>query len=61
MAEAVTRQVRIAAVGDLHYGRTSQGLLKPVATAVRRAKADVLVLSGDLTDYGLADEASVSQ
>src|SRR5262245_38140306 len=55
---AVTRSIRIAAVGDLHYGRASAGMVKPVATAVRRVNADVLVLCGDLTDYGLVDEAT---
>jgi Icc-related predicted phosphoesterase len=54
----MTPSIRIAAVGDLHYGRGSAGLLKPVAAAVRRARADVLVLCGDLTDYGLVEEAT---
>ena len=55
----VTRTVRLAAVGDLHYGRGSQGMLKPLAAAVRRANADILVLCGDLTDYGMPDEATL--
>jgi Icc-related predicted phosphoesterase len=50
--------VRIAAVGDLHYGKTSQGSLKPLAAAVRRAEAHILLLCGDLTDYGLPEEAA---
>jgi Icc-related predicted phosphoesterase len=54
----MTRTVRLAAVGDLHYGRASVGMLKPLAAAVRRVNADVLVLCGDLTDYGLVDEAA---
>jgi Icc-related predicted phosphoesterase len=54
----MNRSIRIAAVGDLHYGRTSGGTLKPLAAAVRRVKADVLVLCGDLTDFGLVDEAT---
>lgn len=49
--------VRIAAVGDLHYGKTSQGSLQLLAAALSTANADVLVLCGDLTDYGLPDEA----
>jgi Icc-related predicted phosphoesterase len=50
--------VRIAAVGDLHCTRTSQGTLQPIfAEAMDRA--DVLVLCGDLTDYGLPEEAHV--
>jgi Icc-related predicted phosphoesterase len=49
--------VRIAAVGDLHYGRTStQGSLHPLFAQISEV-ADILVLAGDLTDYGLPDEA----
>jgi Icc-related predicted phosphoesterase len=50
--------VRLAAVGDLHYARTSRGMLQPIVTAVTRVEADILVLAGDLTDYGLPDEAA---
>lgn len=49
--------VRLAAIGDLHYGKTSQGLLQPIASAVAAAQADVLALCGDLTDYGQPEEA----
>jgi Icc-related predicted phosphoesterase len=48
--------IRIAAMSDVHYSRTSQGLLQGVFSQVAE-RADVLVLAGDLTDYGLADEA----
>lgn len=49
--------VRIAAIGDLHYGRTAvQGSLQPLFAQITES-ADVLLLCGDLTDYGLADEA----
>jgi Icc-related predicted phosphoesterase len=50
--------VRLAAVGDLHYGKGSRGHLQHLFTAVTRAEADVLLLLGDLTDYGLAEEAA---
>jgi Icc-related predicted phosphoesterase len=50
--------VRLAAVGDLHYGKGSRGSLQALFTAVTRAEADILLLLGDLTDYGLADEAA---
>jgi Icc-related predicted phosphoesterase len=50
--------VRIAAVSDVHYGKHSQGTLQPLFTQIAE-RADVLVLPGDLTDYGLADEARV--
>jgi Icc-related predicted phosphoesterase len=49
--------VRIAALGDLHYSRTSaQGSLQPLFAQITEV-ADILVVAGDLTDYGLADEA----
>ena len=50
--------MRIAAVGDLHCKKTSQGAFEPLFAAMGAA-ADVLVLCGDLTDYGLPDEARV--
>jgi Icc-related predicted phosphoesterase len=49
---------RIAAMSDVHYSKTSQGLMQPVFAQVTEL-ADVLVLAGDLTDYGLAEEARV--
>ena len=49
--------VRIAALGDLHFGRTTApGSLQPLLNQVSQS-ADVLALCGDLTDYGLAEEA----
>jgi Icc-related predicted phosphoesterase len=49
--------VRIAALGDLHYGRAAApGSLQPLFTQINQ-HADVLVICGDLTDFGLADEA----
>lgn len=49
--------VRVAALGDLHYSRTAaQGTLQPLFAQITES-ADVLVLAGDLTDYGLAEEA----
>jgi Icc-related predicted phosphoesterase len=54
---AVKDIVRIAAIGDLHYSRTAvQGSLQPLFAQITES-ADVLVLVGDLTDYGLAEEA----
>ena len=50
--------MRIAAVGDLHCKKNSQGAFEPLFAAMGAA-ADVLVLCGDLTDYGLPDEARV--
>ena len=50
--------VRIAAVGDLHCTKTSQGAFQPLFARVADA-AELLLLAGDLTDYGLPDEARV--
>ena len=49
--------VRIGAVGDLHYGRESRGTLQPMFQAIEQARPDVMLLLGDLTDYGTVDEA----
>src|SRR5437879_6262276 len=50
------RSVRIAALADLHCSRGSQGQLAPLFAAAAAA-ADVLLICGDLTDYGQPDEA----
>jgi Icc-related predicted phosphoesterase len=50
--------VRIAAMADVHYSRTSAGALHAVFEQVTQS-ADVLMLCGDLTDYGLAEEAKL--
>ena len=50
--------VRIAAMSDVHCGKETAGSLAPVFAQVA-AQADVLVLCGDLTDYGLPDEAKL--
>jgi Icc-related predicted phosphoesterase len=50
--------VRIAAVGDLHCSKNSRGLIRPLFENCDQF-ADVLVLCGDLTDYGLPEEADL--
>ena len=50
--------VRLAAVSDVHYGKSSQGSLVQLFAQIT-AQADVLLLCGDLTDYGLAEEAKI--
>jgi Icc-related predicted phosphoesterase len=45
-------------MGDIHVAKTGQGSLAPIFAQVSE-RADVLVLCGDLTDYGLPDEARV--
>jgi predicted phosphodiesterase len=52
------KKVRIAALADCHYRKTSAGHLKD--TFVRASEtADVLVVCGDMTDYGLSEEAAI--
>jgi Icc-related predicted phosphoesterase len=48
--------VRIAALGDVHYGTSSQGALQPLFAEIGQ-RADVLLLCGDVTNHGLPDEA----
>ena len=50
--------VRFAAVGDLHVRKESAGQLRDFFTQAAET-ADVLLLCGDLTDYGTAEEARV--
>jgi Icc-related predicted phosphoesterase len=50
--------VRVAAVGDLHCRKDSAGVFGPVLSAANDL-ADVLLLCGDLTDYGTLEEAHV--
>lgn len=50
--------VRVAAIGDLHCTKAHNGKLQPLFAHVAE-HADVLALCGDLTDYGLPDEAHV--
>ena len=47
--------MRIAATGDLHFGKASAGMLQPLLSQIA-TEADVLVLAGDLTDYGTPEE-----
>ncbi len=50
--------VRVAALADLHCTKTSQGAFQPLFARVAEA-ADIVLIAGDLTDYGLPDEAHV--
>src|SRR5918996_274611 len=52
------RVVRLAAVGDVQCTKTSQGVLQPLFQQIND-HADILLLCGDLTDYGLPEEAQV--
>jgi Icc-related predicted phosphoesterase len=53
-----TGTVRIGALADLHCTKTSQGAFQSLFSRVSEA-ADILLISGDLTDYGLPEEARV--
>ena len=50
--------LRIAAVADIHVKKSSAGAMQPLFSQITDA-ADVLLLCGDLTDYGTGDEAKV--
>jgi Icc-related predicted phosphoesterase len=54
----MSETVRVAAVGDIHCTKTSEGVLQPLFAQMAES-ADVIALCGDLVDYGLADEAHV--
>jgi len=51
-------QTRIAAVADIHYSKTAKGKLRDLFVNAT-ANADVLLIAGDLTEYGLPEEATV--
>jgi len=48
--------MRIAATADLHFGKTSAGVLQPLLSQITTT-AEMLIIAGDLTDYGLPEEA----
>ncbi|KUF14863.1 MULTISPECIES: metallophosphoesterase family protein [Streptomyces] len=50
--------IRVAAVGDIHLGLDSEGLLRPALETLPDC-ADLLLLAGDLTRHGTPEEARV--
>jgi Icc-related predicted phosphoesterase len=50
--------MRIAAIADIHCTLASRGVFEALFS-VASAAADAIALAGDLTDYGLAEEAQV--
>jgi Icc-related predicted phosphoesterase len=50
--------LRIAAVADIHAKKTSQGAFQSLFTKASQS-ADVLLICGDLTDYGTPEEARI--
>jgi Icc-related predicted phosphoesterase len=51
-------RVRFAAVGDIHCTKESAGTLREFFAQASES-ADALLLCGDLTDYGLPEEAKI--
>ena len=50
--------LRIAAVADIHVKKTSAGSLQPLFARISE-EADVLLLCGDLTDFGTVEEGKI--
>ena len=50
--------IRIAAVSDIHCGTAGQGAYQALFSEINE-RADILVICGDLTDYGLPEEARI--
>jgi Icc-related predicted phosphoesterase len=50
--------LRIAAVADIHVKKTGSGSLQPLF-AKATEEADMILLCGDLTDYGTVEEAKI--
>ena len=58
MIERQRDTLRIAAVADIHVKKSSAGALQPLFQQISES-ADVLLLCGDLTDYGMVEEAKI--
>lgn len=56
-AENPKKQVRLIVVGDLHYTVKTGGWVGELLTTIMRERPDALLLAGDLTDWGLPEEA----
>ena len=56
LRQMATRALRIAATADVHCAKHSRGLLHDAFAEISQS-ADMLLLCGDLTDYGLPEEA----
>ena len=50
------RTIRVAAVGDLHYRAGVEGKFRTLFAGISES-ADILLLCGDIIDYGLPEEA----
>ncbi|MGQ9425581.1 metallophosphoesterase family protein [Gilvimarinus sp. F26214L] len=56
--EISEESVRVAAIGDLHCTIGSEGSLRDIFAEAGQ-QADLLLLAGDLTDYGTEEEAHI--
>ncbi len=54
----MSETIRVAATSDFHYTKHCQGRLKDLFIHATH-NADVLCICGDLTDYGLPEEAAI--
>jgi predicted phosphodiesterase len=50
--------MRIAAIADIHCNTTSHDLVRSLFAQMAE-RADIVLLCGDLVDYGLPEEAAV--
>src|SRR5919197_734870 len=50
--------IRLAAIADIHCNKTSHESLRPLFSQIAES-ADLLLLGGDLVDYGLPEEAVI--
>ena len=55
LRQMADRPLQIAATADLHYAKHSRGMLHEAFAEISNS-ADMLLLCGDLTDYGLPEE-----
>ena len=58
MNDPSTSTITVAAIGDLHVRETSETRYRELFSEIS-GKADVLVLAGDLTDFGKTGEAEL--
>ena len=52
-------QIRIAAAGDMHFGRESDRERAREAFGALRARVDLILLAGDLTTHGEPEQAAI--
>jgi Icc-related predicted phosphoesterase len=53
-----SKVLRVAATSDIHYSKGAHGLMEALFVEASKV-ADVLLICGDLTDYGYPEEAEI--